>query len=108
MQRVRMDRSNTYIKVSDGGLGVLPVGLRSSCGRPTYGIPWPDHGGFGKAHKPLGDRAHHTFARSEGPADRSRKRTFTPAATCQKAGTALKLAGKLGRAEDLEEALQPS
>ncbi len=61
MQQVRMDRSNT-------GLGVLPVGLRSCCGRPTDGIPGPDYCDIREAQQPLGHRAQSHFARTEGPA----------------------------------------
>jgi len=109
MQQVRMDRSNTYIKVSGTvGWACYQWDLRSSCGRPTYGIPKARPRWFlEKRNNHWVIVLNHTSLASEGPADRSRKRTFTPAATC-KAGTALKLAGKLGRAEDLEEALSPS
>src|SRR5882762_5656593 len=54
-----------------GGLGVLPVGLRSSCGWPTDGIPGPDYDGIREAQQPLGYRAQSHFARAEGPASRS-------------------------------------
>jgi hypothetical protein len=46
-----------YKSERHGGLGVLPVGVRRSCGRPAEGIPGPDHGSVREAQQPLGYRA---------------------------------------------------
>jgi len=57
MQQVRMDRSNTFIKVTDGRVGLLPVGFQWNGGRSAHDLTRANDIGPRKTQRPLDDRA---------------------------------------------------
>src|SRR5258708_13881852 len=84
-----------------GGLGLLPVGLRRSCGWTANRIPRSYPGGVVEAQQPLAHRAQPYFAGGQCAASRSRDDACRT--TTGEAAVALKLSGKVVKIFGLEE-----